>query len=214
MEESTSREKILKKIRNALISKSEAPYPEIEYDSEIYELSDDPLEIQFAGALNSNDGKFIYCETTREFLENLSYLASMNQWEQVYAAENRVTELLDEAGIKYVSGNEKLRTEKVAITQCEFLVARLGGVIVSSNQISGRRSFVFPEVHIVLAFTSQMTSDLRDAMKNLKKKYEQKLPSLVTMITGPSRTADIEKTLVMGVHGPKELYVFLVEDLI
>jgi L-lactate dehydrogenase complex protein LldG len=37
---------------------------------------------------------------------------------------------------------------------------------------------------------------------------------MVTLITGPSRTADIEKTLVLGAHGPKELYVFLVEDLI
>lgn len=40
------------------------------------------------------------------------------------------------------------------------------------------------------------------------------MPSMVTLITGPSRTADIEKTLVMGAHGPKELYVFLLEDIL
>jgi L-lactate dehydrogenase complex protein LldG len=45
----------------------------------------------------------------------------------------------------------------------------------------------------------------------IKDKYPGKLPSVVTFATGPSRTADIEKTLVVGVHGPREVYVFLVE---
>ena len=44
-----------------------------------------------------------------------------------------------------------------------------------------------------------------------KEKYGNNIPSLITFATGPSRTADIEKTLVVGVHGPKEVYLFLVE---
>ncbi|MCK5078809.1 MAG: LUD domain-containing protein, partial [Bacteroidales bacterium] len=51
-----------------------------------------------------------------------------------------------------------------------------------------------------------------DALKGMKEKYGQDLPSMISLITGPSRTADIEKTLVMGAHGPRELYVFLVDD--
>jgi L-lactate dehydrogenase complex protein LldG len=47
----------------------------------------------------------------------------------------------------------------------------------------------------------------------MKDKYGQQLPSVISLATGPSRTADIEKTLVVGVHGPKEVYLFLVEDL-
>jgi len=46
----------------------------------------------------------------------------------------------------------------------------------------------------------------------LKEKYNQQLPSLMTFATGPSRTADIEKTLVVGVHGPKQVYLFLVDS--
>ena len=45
----------------------------------------------------------------------------------------------------------------------------------------------------------------------VKDKYGNDLPSLITFASGPSRTADIEKTLVVGVHGPKEVYLFLVE---
>ena len=47
--------------------------------------------------------------------------------------------------------------------------------------------------------------------KSVKEKYAGNIPSLITFATGPSRTADIEKTLVTGVHGPKEVYCFLIE---
>ena len=47
---------------------------------------------------------------------------------------------------------------------------------------------------------------------NLKNKYGENIPSMISAITGPSRSADIEKTLVMGAHGPKEVFVFLIDD--
>ena len=72
--------------------------------------------------------------------------------------------------------------------------------------------FAFPESHIVIANVSQVVPELRDALSGIKKKYAGNFPSQITTITGPSRTADIEKTLVMGAHGPKELYVFMVDD--
>ena len=54
---------------------------------------------------------------------------------------------------------------------------------------------------------------MTDALQALQEKYLGALPSLVSLISGPSRTADIEKTLVMGAHGPRELYVFIAENL-
>jgi L-lactate dehydrogenase complex protein LldG len=84
--------------------------------------------------------------------------------------------------------------------------------MVSSAQLSGRRMVVFPEVHLVVAYASQLVPDLKEALVKIRKKYDPRLPSMITLITGPSRTADIEKTLVMGAHGPKELYVFFIED--
>jgi L-lactate dehydrogenase complex protein LldG len=64
----------------------------------------------------------------------------------------------------------------------------------------------------VIARTGQLVMDLKDGFQLLKSKYGQNIPSLISTITGPSRTADIEKTLVLGAHGPKELFVFLVDD--
>jgi L-lactate dehydrogenase complex protein LldG len=66
----------------------------------------------------------------------------------------------------------------------------------------------------VIARSSQLVLDLSDAFNQLEQKYGTQHPSLISVITGPSRTADIEKTLVLGAHGPKSLYVFLIDDQI
>ena len=71
---------------------------------------------------------------------------------------------------------------------------------------------IFPHHHIVIARTRQLVLDLKDGFQLLKNKYGNQIPSMISTITGPSRTADIEKTLVLGAHGPKELFVFLVDD--
>jgi L-lactate dehydrogenase complex protein LldG len=58
---------------------------------------------------------------------------------------------------------------------------------------------------------NQIVVDLKDAFTAVQAKYSGKIPSMLSVITGPSRTADIEKTLVLGAHGPRELFVILVE---
>lgn len=214
MEESTSREKVLKKIRNALISKEEVPYPDIDLDSSVYHVSDEPLEIQFAQGLNKAQGKFIYCENETEFVNKIVSLRDELEWQSVYASDPILKEIFDQTGFDYSSEEIGLKEADAGITQCEFLIARLGSVVVSSAQLSGRRLFAFPETHIIFAYTSQLVHDIKDALGKIRDKYPEQLPSMVTLITGPSRTADIEKTLVMGAHGPRDLYVFLIEDQI
>ena len=214
MEESTSREKVLKKIRNALISKQELPFPDINYESSVFRELNESLEINFAEEFNKTGGKFVYCENETEFIENLKYLIRNKQWDRIFSVDLELVKILHKGNIPFISSKEKFKTIQVGITQCEFLVARLGSIMVSSGQMSGRRLHVFPDTHIVLAYTSQLVPDLKDAFLKLRNKYETRFPSFVSLITGPSRTADIEKTLVMGAHGPKELYVFLLEDTI
>jgi L-lactate dehydrogenase complex protein LldG len=92
------------------------------------------------------------------------------------------------------------------------LVARTGSIVLSSATESGRSTSVYAPVHICIAYTSQLVYDIKDALVSVQLKYGANLPSLITLATGPSRTADIEKTLVVGVHGPKEVFLFLVDD--
>ncbi|MFT4022459.1 MAG: LUD domain-containing protein [Flavihumibacter sp.] len=85
-------------------------------------------------------------------------------------------------------------------------------MVLSAGQESGRTTSVYAPVHICIAGAGQLVYDVRDGLKFLKEKYGDKIPSLISFATGPSRTADIEKMLVVGVHGPKEVYCFLVNS--
>jgi L-lactate dehydrogenase complex protein LldG len=213
MEESTTKEKVLKRIRNALISKTPNPYPDVDMAGAIYEPITDDLDVVFAQELTKVGGQFIYCESMDEMLSTLNLLAQTNQFLPVFCKDSKLFDLLVKAGIAVENDNKELTKTRAAITYCEFLVARLGSVMVSSRSGPGRQLNVFPEVHIVVAWSSQLVPDLKQAFAAMKAKYAQRLPSMVSVITGPSRTADIEKTLVMGAHGPKELFVFLIDDL-
>ena len=212
MEESTSKEKVLKHVREALISKPEQPFPKIDLEKPVFSEMEESLDINFAQELTKTGGLFIYCESEEEVINDLKILMQERHWEQIFALEPSIVNLLTKGQINCTYDHVQLSDAKVAMTRCEFLVARLGSIMVSTGQVAGRQIFVNPEIHIVLAYSSQLVGDLKDALLKLKKKYDPKIPSMVTLITGPSRTADIEKTLVMGAHGPKELYVFLLED--
>jgi len=69
--------------------------------------------------------------------------------------------------------------------------------------------FIFPPIHVIIASKNQMVDTLEDAYRAISEKYTENLPSQLLLITGPSRTADIEKTLTLGAHGPKELHILI-----
>jgi L-lactate dehydrogenase complex protein LldG len=213
MKETTSREKMLKRIRKALLEKRDNPYPSLE-EAPLYQEYSDLLEVLFAEQLTLVAGKFIFCEDEFQFIENLLLLAEEKSWRKIYCWEPELQEKLNQYEFPFYSTDTDFIQAEVGITLCESLVARNGSILISNSNAAGRRLSIYPHYHIVVAYTSQLVLDLKDAFKILKNKYEDKIPSLVSNITGPSRTADIEKTLVLGAHGPKELIVFLLDDTI
>jgi L-lactate dehydrogenase complex protein LldG len=212
MDESTSREKVLKNVRNADIFQAECPYQDIDFTSNVFKTRDESLDIVFAEAFTAISGKFIYCEGEAQFVEYFAALNAKMNWGEISCYEDNILQLIDKTGLPINKKPELIGTTKVGVTGCEYLIARLGSVMVSSGQQSGRRLIVFPDTHIVVAYSSQLVGDLPEALNAIHEKYNKKLPSLVSVISGPSRTADIEKTLVMGAHGPKEIFVFLIES--
>ena len=96
------------------------------------------------------------------------------------------------------------------ITSCEALVSQTGSILVSSATSGGRGLSILPHVHVVVATVDQVVSTLGDALHAAKARHAGALPSMLSFITGPSRTGDIERILVLGAHGPKELIVILV----
>jgi L-lactate dehydrogenase complex protein LldG len=209
----TSKEKILKKIRKALIHKSTQEIGDVDKESEIFVTSEEPLEIQFAQNFSALNGKFVFCENENEFIENFDFIAKDNKWENVFCLEPKIKELLSKGNIKFSDKETDFLKTDIGLTLCECLIARTGSVMVSSKQASGRRLPVYSNFHIVVAYTSQLVNNIKDGLKLIKEKYNNQLPSMISTISGPSRTADIEKTLVQGAHGPREIFVFLIDDL-
>jgi L-lactate dehydrogenase complex protein LldG len=104
----------------------------------------------------------------------------------------------------------QLESCDAGITACEALVAQTGSILVSSATCGGRALSILPHVHVVVATVDQIVATLGDALHAAQARHAGHLPSMLSFITGPSRTGDIERILVLGAHGPKELIVILV----
>jgi L-lactate dehydrogenase complex protein LldG len=211
MNVSPAREKILKKIKKALSNSTPLPFPQSEGSSSVVQPSQQDLGLEFAQRFTNLQGKFVFCENYKELVSQLDQIVASNQWSKVYCKEEGLRKTLAENQFTNYSHNN-LATCDTAITTCEWLVARTGSIVMSAAQESGRTVSVYAPVHICIAHTSQLVYDVKDALLKAREKYSGNLPSLITFATGPSRTADIEKTLVVGIHGPKEVYVFLVDQ--
>jgi len=210
MHVSVAKENILKKIRKALTGSTPLPFPASEGNSPVFQPSRQEMEIEFGEQFTKLLGKFAYCADLTELGEQLEQLIAHKKWERIFWNEEGLKALLPPR-LASAPPHGSLADADAAITTCEALVARTGSILLSSAGQSGRTVSVYAAVHICVAFTDQLVYDVRDGLQLVKQRYPEKLPSLVTFATGPSRTADIEKTLVVGVHGPREVYVFLVE---
>jgi L-lactate dehydrogenase complex protein LldG len=153
----------------------------------------------------------VYCESEVQLMENLLALIEERGLRKIHVWEPAIQAILDKYELPYYPNDEDMMEMEVGITTCEALVARQGSVMVSSANAGGRRLTIFPETHVVIAHSRQLVLDIKDALAGMQRKYGAILPSSISFITGPSRTADIEKTLVFGAHGPKALYVFLMD---
>jgi L-lactate dehydrogenase complex protein LldG len=207
------REKILKNIREAQKkSKSNFDLKEPDLNSSVFVRNEESLAELFAKEFNNNNGKLIYCRNEKDFTEQLSILAKANKWKKIFCTEEIIYKKLKEENIQ-VSKNLKKYTEaEIGVTTCEYLVARTGSIILSNNNDTTRTLSVYPPIHIVVAYYDQLVFDISNAIKYLKETYQENFPSMVSIMSGPSRTADIEKTLVLGAHGPKEVYCFYINE--
>ena len=208
---STSRENILQKIKQALATPVPVPFPASEGNESVFLPSRQELEIEFAENFSKLEGRFSFCADENELVSQLQTLISLRKWTKLYSRETAMQENLSQAGLTTIYTDDLAGCD-AAITGCEALIARTGSIVMSSAQLSGRTTSVYAPVHICIAYTKQLVYDISDSLQQLREGYGQQFPSMVTLATGPSRTADIEKTLVVGVHGPKEVFCFLVDS--
>lgn len=184
------------------------------------------------------DGGDTPAERLRIFMENLEKLRAVPQrLPNLQAVAEAIAALAKERGWRRVAGHGHPLVEPVlanlpcevrlvdgptgfdknalescdaGITACEAAVAQIGSILVSSRTCGGRGLSILPHVHIVVLAVDQVLATVGDALHFARERAAGRMPSMLSFITGPSRTGDIERILVLGAHGPKELFVFLV----
>jgi L-lactate dehydrogenase complex protein LldG len=150
-----------------------------------------------------------------EAAQQLATLAKENGWKRVATHSHPIaSSLAGKLGLSCLTTNPSydiadLESCDVGITGCDALVAQTGSVMVTAKSTGGRALSVLPPHHIVIAQRSQVVPDLTSALQLARKTYAPNWPSFISFITGPSRTGDIERILVLGAHGPKKLTIFL-----
>lgn len=211
MQESATREKVLKKLRASLIAKTPEPNPGADYHHSLFHPADEVPEYAFAHAFRESGGQFCFCSDEVEFAEVLMELCHKHQWRHLICAESAPLNFLRQCEFNVSADLSRIPTCDVAISCCEYLVARTGSIVVSSDSLSGRSLPFFSSVHVVVAFANQVVCDLKDVLEQLRTRKEDFSPSTLSFITGPGRTADIGNETVIGAQGPLETYVFLID---
>ena len=166
--------------------------------------------------------EFVVCHRPA-FVQTVAELAKAHGWtraachgaelaRQALAAagmDNATTLMIDDSG-REPYDKFALETCDLGITGCDALIAQTGGILLTSQSAGGRALSVLPPHHLVIATSDQLLPDLPAAMTLVRERYGGDMPSLVALHTGPSRTGDIERTIVLGAHGPKKLTVVLI----
>ena len=207
----TARNNILAKLKAAQEKRGETGENVPDFTSPVYLPLNPSLGEEFKTNLELIGGQVIFCNTKAEIAAQVKQICEEKKQDKIFCTDPILQNMMQ--GTVEINAEENdFLSLTIGMTGCEFLVAHLGSVLISSAQISGRRLNVFPETHIVVAHKAQIVDYLDNALEKIQEKYKNKLPSLISNITGPSRTADIEKTLVMGMHGPKSLVVIITSE--
>ena len=189
-----ARNNILERVRAALRVEAHRPPPPT--SAPIFPPVTDP-EARFREEFTALKGQLITnAEKLAGFLKDFPKIA---------------TDRSDLVGKTIGEANASVSECDVGVTSCDCLVAQTGSIIVSTLSAGGRALSVLPPTHLVIARRDQIVPDLAAAMALLRQRYNKHWPSALSVITGPSRTADIEKILVMGAHGPKRLVLYFVD---
>lgn len=131
------------------------------------------------------------------------------------AHKHDLENLMGGAGVEVFSGNFRAagQTPAAGVTFCNFAMADTGTVVLDSTDENIRLATTLPEIHFVIVDPDKILVDNLAAVAPMNMLYAGSEPRFVAYITGPSRTADIERVLTIGCHGPRELHILLVASI-
>ena len=129
-------------------------------------------------------------------------------WETPYLRQLGITEILNSLGVEMISPNaskHEMALCDLGVTEADYLLPETGTLVLHSSAEKPRAVSLLPRVHLTVVRPDMLRADMHQVFA------EAKLSHYLVFITGPSRTADIELTVTLGVHGPKNLYVWMIK---
>ena len=204
----SSRDRILERIKAARIAKNQqVSLCDKPIDSGLKIAEGDWADV-FKANLELVQGECFLLQTKEECLSSIgNYIDEFGDRTQVQLSPTLQSSSFSTLQSADISDLSKI---DVGISTCEMLIVQTGSALVTSKE--GRCIIGLSPIHIIVAKHSQLRRSLDEGVKEFSQRYSEDFPSQVTLITGPSRTADIEKTLILGAHGPKKLLVFIYQD--
>lgn len=209
-----AREAILARIRDALRKTTPTP-PAASRGAIFPPLPPEELLPRFEREFAALKGVFHCVGSFEEARLRLADLAAACGWRRLaFSPDDEIAPLAADLPGAHVltpgEGGARLASFDAGVTGCDALVARTGSIALTAQSGFGRALSVLPPAHIVVAQRAHLVAELADALHRLVLRHGKAWPSMVSFITGPSRTADIEKILVLGAHGPRALHLIFV----
>ncbi|MGC2698453.1 MAG: LUD domain-containing protein [Candidatus Angelobacter sp.] len=206
-----SREKILERIRTGLRVPA-MPLDDRTFAAEIFEPVQNPLE-RFQQECKANLMETQLVPDAAASAQSLAQVLQTLPEGEIFVQDDPGLRRAIEASrtarpVRWSSEGGPLKKSQATVTLVDALIAQTGSIFVSAS-CGGRGASVVAPVHIVLARASQLVPDLETALRNATAQQKLDKNSFACIISGSSRTADIEKILVQGAHGPVRLVVIV-----
>jgi L-lactate dehydrogenase complex protein LldG len=171
-------------------------------------------QAQFAASLEGVGGRCVVLPSIEELSSTLAEIKEFAEAKRIFSTVPSVARMNVELNI--VSDPHELREVDFAILRGEFGVAENAAVWVTDRQLTHRAIYFLPQ-HLALVIpANSIVNNMGEAYQRLLNASSENLfsqPIFAAFISGPSKTADIEQSLVIGAHGPRSLTVLLMESL-
>ena len=169
------------------------------------------LDDAFVHHFISNGGKFLYCISEKEIINNLDQIISENNWDIITCFDKSLKNFLKKS---HVNVQEEVDDKKPFFTSCEHLISDNGDILFSSNQLSTHKLASLTNDFIVFAKTSQFVKDTGEGLTGIKTNYKDgSIPTNISAIKKYSLNIDDDNFLNYGNNNSKNLYLLLLEDL-
>lgn len=204
----TSRERVLKSVRNANLKVDKNEAKDIDHETAIYAESDDEALIVFAENFNSLGGQFIYCNSEKELAANLLAMQESQKVHTYVVKDGSLQKFCSHYQIRYQDKLTEHADRHAAMVIADHLIARNGCIGIDAGNESGRALNFACETMVVIAYADQIKSNLQESLAS--KKGQQS--SFYSYISGPSRVRTMAGEASTTGHGPGELILFLIES--